>query len=136
MKGRGIPLLPMNSPHVHVECCSQVLYNSLLTSLGASDMGCDRNAPPLSFQKNGGSPGSLWVFPAPIVPRPTVDLKMRHECNHSTVQKTGGGTLAREKGIKFWDFLLNILHIRCYLRIIVMSMVWTQVRFWIIKRER
>jgi len=38
VKGRGIPPLPMNSPHVHVECCSQVLYNSLFTSLGASEL--------------------------------------------------------------------------------------------------
>jgi len=56
VEGLGIPLLPMNSPHAHVECCSQVIYNSLFTSLGGSDMVCDQNAPPLSFQKNGGSP--------------------------------------------------------------------------------
>jgi len=48
--------LPMNSPHAHVECCSQVIYNSLFTFLGGSDMVCDQNAQPLSFQKNGGSP--------------------------------------------------------------------------------
>jgi len=53
VKGLGISLLPMNSPHAHVKCGSQVIYNSLFTSLGGSDMVCDQNAQPPPSRKMG-----------------------------------------------------------------------------------